>query len=225
MIVSKDAFDINKLKIKKIRTFSNKFQFYPLQYDNKQIIFQTPLLYVPYKIQTINEKQYITISTINYKNDKMVKKFIQKIQIVETFLQSFFQGKNISPILKNDMIRLKLYRCLFFDEYKRPISDIPSHTYGNFIINIYGIWNHDNTYNVQCHLLQCKISMPFYLTNYGFIEESLKIPPAPPLPSKFTKKKYQRKKSIQVKKKQSNFLAPSLQEIQQVLNNFKLKIK
>lgn len=222
MILSKDTFDSKKLKLKRYRQFTNDFKFYPLLYDNKQLVYQTPLLYVPYGIQTIEEKQYLTLSTINNNHDKQVQKFTHTLHSIEFFLQSQLKNKDDINILKKDTIRVKLYNCLYFDEYKRSINDIPSNVYGYFIINIYGVWKCNQVYYIQCYLLQCKLCMPFYLTNYGFQEEpKSNIPPAPPLPPKITTKKYERKKQIIPQKKQSQFKPPSLLEIQSILQTLK----
>tara|TARA_B100001094_G_C18160617_1_gene789088 strand:- start:1245 stop:1931 length:687 start_codon:yes stop_codon:yes gene_type:complete len=222
MILSKDIFDSKKLKLKRCRQFTNGYQFFPLVYDKKQLVYQTPLLYVPYGVQAIEQKQYLTLSTMNQNYDKQVQKFIHTLHCIEFFLQSQLKETCSINILKEDRFRVKLHNCLYFDEHKRLIDDIPSNVYGHFIINIYGVWNCNNVYYVQCYLLQCKLCMPFYLTNYGFIEETKSnIPPAPPLPPKITTKKYERKKQIVPQKKQSQFKPPSLLEIQNILQTLK----
>ena len=223
MILSKDNLEIKDLSLKRVRKFSNGFKFYPLVYKNNQVLIQTPLLYIPYGIQTIDTKKYINISTINHSNDINIKHFIKNIKNIELYLKQHFNKYQLVNILKKDDIRLRLYNCLFFNEHKQIINDIPSNVYGNFIINIYGVWNKNDICYIQCYLLQCKICMPFYLTQYGFLEDKIKnIPPPPPLPVNLIKK-YERTISKPKIKQDSNFKPPSLLEIKSILQNLKKK--
>ena len=86
-------------------------------------------------------------------------------------------------------------KCLYYDDDKNIINDIPSNVYGNFIINISGIWEYDDNFYIQSNLLQAKISLPLFLNEYSFIDENepivkkKPIPPPPPLPVFNVKKK------------------------------------
>ena len=59
MILSKDTIDLDNLVIGKCLKYSNDFSFYPIKYLKKQLLFQTPKLYVPYGIQRKENKYNI----------------------------------------------------------------------------------------------------------------------------------------------------------------------
>ena len=78
----KYKIDINNLVFKKKRTFSDKFTFIPIMYDKKDLIIQTPLLFIPFTIRkysTNSSNQYLDLSFQNQENDDDFLTFLNQI--------------------------------------------------------------------------------------------------------------------------------------------------
>jgi len=82
-----------------------------------------------------------------------------------------------------------LENTLFFDQNKNKIDLLENLTYGEFIIHLQGLWLINNKLHFDWILLQGKIDMPLYLSEYSFIDynkgygkgKGKSIPPPPPL--------------------------------------------
>ena len=64
-----------------------------------------------------------------------------------------------------------LSNTTIFDEYKNIIEKIENYSYGNFIIELEGLWLNEDNIWFQWNLLQAKIKIPTYLSEYSFIDE------------------------------------------------------
>ena len=85
-----------------------------------------------------------------------------------------------------------LENTLFFDQNKNKIDLLENLTYGEFIIHLQGLWLINNKLHFDWILLQGKIDMPLYLSEYSFIDynygyskgkglgKGKSIPPPPP---------------------------------------------
>ena len=198
-MILNQKLDYNKINIKIKQDFTNGYTFVPIKYDNKDIVIQTPKLFIPFNISCFNYKKYIDLSFQNIKNDKNVKLLYDNLEL---FLKKIKKNKKkyiIINFLKefnnNFLLRLKiLNNTLFFDQNKKQIKTIESCTYGSFIIHLNGIWIIDNKISFNWILLQGKIDMPLYLNEYAFIDEDeyhykgkgkgkgkVKPPPPPPI--------------------------------------------
>ena len=72
----------------------------------------------------------------------------------------------------NDCLSLKINNTTtIFDEYKKVIEKIENYSYGNFIIELDGLWLNEDNIWFQWNLLQAKIKTPTYLSEYSFIDE------------------------------------------------------
>tara|TARA_B110001469_G_C9641017_1_gene322430 strand:- start:69 stop:782 length:714 start_codon:yes stop_codon:yes gene_type:complete len=229
MILSKDNINTNKIQIIKKLKYPNDFFLYLLKYDKKQLLFQTPKLFVPYGIQCFNNKKYISISLLNKNNDENINNFINNLNKIEILVKKKFKSKKVISILKEDNIKLKIYNSLYFDEQKNLIESIPSNIYGNFIIHLHCIWEYKNILYFQCNLSQAKVYIPIFLKEYSFIDENKinkinKIPPPPPLPPSFTIKKYERVHTNIKNKpiKLIDFNPPSINDIRNALKKMKI---
>lgn len=237
-MISNTIIDLEKLTNQKCLKYSNTFSFYPIKYNKKQLVFQTPKLYVPFGIQERNDKQYIELSFINKNNDNNIKIFMNNIHKIENKIKIKFKTKNIIDIIKDDKIKLKIIKCLYFDSHKNLIHNIHSNIYGKFIINIPGMWEYDNTLFFQLNLLQAMVDIPLYLTNFSFIDDENEkvikkkpIPPPPPLP--IFKKTNNKSimdiiKTTGVKKiikHEIEYNPPSINDITEALKKMKLKMK
>ena len=170
------------LFIKKSLKYSDKFTFIPIRLkknnDYLKCIFQTPLLFTPYGIQkTQNNKNIIDISFQNIENDKNQNIFHNNLKyIYDTVYNKYKYDYIVNDFLKktdfNDCLRLKINdNTKIFDESKNMIEKIDKYTYGNFIIELDGLWINEDNIWFQWNLLQAKIKLPTHLSEYSFIDE------------------------------------------------------
>ena len=171
------------LFIQKPLKYSDKFTFIPLRLkkekDYLKCIFQTPLLFTPYGIcKTPNNKNIIDISFQNIENDKSQILFHKNLKyIYDTVYEKYKYDYIVNDFLKktdfNDCLRLKINdnTTKLFDESKNMIEKIENYSYGNFIIELEGIWLNEDNIWFQWNLLQAKIKIPTYLNEYSFIDE------------------------------------------------------
>ena len=194
-MIFNQPLDYNKINIKIKQDFTNGYTFVPIKYDDKDIVIQTPKLFIPFNISCFNCKRYLDLSFQNIKNDKNVKLLYDNLELLLKKIKDSSKKYLIINFLKefnnNFLIRLKiLNNTLFFDQNKKQIQTIESCTYGSFIIHLNGIWLIDNKLSFNWILLQGKIDMPLYLNEYAFIDENefqykgkgkgKAIPPPPP---------------------------------------------
>ena len=177
------------LFIQKPLKYSDKFTFIPIRLkkteDYLKCIFQTPLLFTPYGIcKTQNNKNIIDISFQNIDNDKSQRVFHKHLKyIYDTVYEKYKYDYIVNDFLKrtdfNDILRLKINdNTKIFDDYKNIIEKIENYSYGNFIIELEGLWLNEDNIWFQWNLLQARIKIQTHLTEYSFIDEiksSLKI--------------------------------------------------
>ena len=191
------------INIYKKLDYQNDFTFIPIKYEKAEIIIQTPKLFIPFNISSslYKGKKYIDLSFQNIKYDKNVELLLNNLQILYEKIKTNFNCE-VSPFLKefnnNIFMRFKvLDNTLFFDQNKRKIQSIENLTYGTFIIHLHGLWMIKDKITFEWVILQGKINMPIYLSEYSFIDDDDKkgkgkgkgknvIPPPPPLSNGFT---------------------------------------
>ena len=201
--------DIN---IKKFLKYSDNYTLIPIKYKNNDLIIQTPKMYIPYGEKFVynnNDKKYVDISFQNIENDKNIELFYHNLDIIHSKINKVFDGYNVDDLIKiynrNELLRLKINKgILIYDHNRNIIDKIIPNTYGYFIIHLHGLWVNKNNNNIYYHwvLLQSKIDIPLYLTEYSFIDDTPQIskgkgmgkgksiPPPPPsliLPKPLTK--------------------------------------
>ena len=168
--------------IQKSLKYSDKFTFIPIRLKKDKIyqkcILQTPLLFTPYGIKkTQNNKDIIDITFQNIENDKGQSLFHANLKyIYDTVYEKYKYDYIVNDFLKhtefNDCLRLKLNEnTIIFDEYKNKIEVINNYSYGNFIIELEGMWLNEDNIWFQWNLLQAKIKIPTYLSEYSFVDE------------------------------------------------------
>ena len=205
-IISKD------INIKKFLKYSDNYTLIPIKYKNNDLIIQTPKMYTPYGEKFVynnNDKKYVDISFQNIENDKNIELFYHNLDIIHSKINKVFDGYNVDDLIKiynkNELLRLKINKgILIYDHNRNIIDKIIPNTYGYFIIHLHGLWVNKNNNNIYYHwvLLQSKIDIPLYLTEYSFIDDTPQIskgkgmgkgksiPPPPPsliLPKPLTK--------------------------------------
>lgn len=171
------------LFVQKPLKYSDKFTFIPLRFKKEKeylkCILQTPLLFTPYGIcKTQNNKNIIDISFQNIDNDKSQRVFHKNLKyIYDTVYEKYKYDYIVNDFLKrtdfNDILRLKINdnTTKLFDESKNIIDKIENYSYGNFIIELEGLWLNEDNIWFQWNLLQAKIKLPTHLTEYSFIDE------------------------------------------------------
>lgn len=171
-----------QLFIKKPLKYSDKFTFIPIRLKKDKVyhkcIFQTPLLFTPYGINsTQNNKSIIDITFQNIENDNSQKVFHANLKyIYDIVYEKYKYDYIVNEFLKrtdfNDCLRLKISdNTVIFDELKNTIEDINNYSYGNFIIELEGLWLNEDNIWFQWNLLQAKIILPTHLKEYSFIDE------------------------------------------------------
>ena len=180
-ILKHEDIDITNISIKKKININTKFINYPIKYNNKNLIIQTPIVYLPFGINTFNNKKYIDISFINSNNDKNMGDFKniivdinnwikQKISKKTKFVTSF-KTTEYYP----DRLRLSFYDdILIFNESKHLISldSIKSKIYAKLLITPQFLWKNDSNSSagIVWNILQIKVYSKPILDTYSFID-------------------------------------------------------
>ena len=187
----KDDFQLLEFIFKKPLKYSDSYTFIPIQIKDKYA-FQTPTLYAPYGIQQFNGKKMIDLSFFNHENDENITNFYQDLRNIEGLIKKKYRSKyQVHSFFKRNQfeecIRFKIdHNLLIFDTMKHKLHTINSHRYGNYLINLHGLWISNDQLWIQWHLLQARIMEPINFDRYLFIDDeprkALPIPPPPPLP-------------------------------------------
>ena len=156
-------------------------------------------MYIPFGEKTLYDKKYLDLSFQNIMNDKNIGLFYHNLETIHEKVIKLFHEYNVDDLIKTyndtDLLRLKITRdILNYDHNQNIIDKIINNTYGYFIIHLKGLWlnNQGNIY-YYWELLQSKIDVPLYLSEYSFIDDLPKgykgkgykgksIPPPPPPP-------------------------------------------
>ena len=192
------------INIKKKLKYSEYCTLIPIKYNNNDLIIQTPKMYIPYGEKYVYNninKKYVDISFLNINNDDNIKIFYDNLNIIYDKINNFYEydvDDIIKKYNKNNLLRLKITKdILIYDQNKKNIDKIINNTYGSFIIHLQGLWLMNDTLYFHWELLQCKLDMPIYLSEYSFIDDVKPIinkgkgkgkskdnvpPPSPPPP-------------------------------------------
>jgi len=195
MIYNQDL-EYDKINIHKKQDHFNGYTYIPIKYDNEDIIIQTPKLFIPFNISSFNNKRYLDLSFQNIKNDKLITQLKNNLDLIYKKINIVLKKYSIKCFIKNNynnnlQMRFKvLDNTLFFDHNKKKINSIENLTYGAFIIHLQGLWLINNIITFDWIILQGKIDMPLYLSEYAFIDKEINkgkgkgkgksIPPPPP---------------------------------------------
>jgi len=183
IIHHKDNFAKYTVICQKPLKYIDDFSFIPIKVVNSEdtgdpCIFQTPLLFSPYGIQTNHNKTTIDLSFMNRENDPTLETFYNHLLNIYGIIRKKYGRKyHVNPFLKitmfNECLRLKVTdRMTVFDQNKQSLQTIPSFSYGNFLINLHGLWISDKEIWFQWYLVQAKIIEPVSLQDYLFIDEN-----------------------------------------------------
>lgn len=166
--------------------YTSEYSFIPLKIkaDNDKAseydthLFQTPLLFSPYGIQTQdNKKRTIDLSFMNKSNDANLAHFLKSLQTIYKIVHKKYNKKyRVNTFLKdtifNECLRIKVNReLMIYDQNKNHLSDISSFSYGWFLINLHGLWRSDKELWFQWYLVQAKIVEPLRVQEYLFLDD------------------------------------------------------
>lgn len=180
IILKPDSINIENLVIKKKISVSDDLIHYPLKYNNKNLIIQTPIVYLPFGINKYNNKNYIDISITNSKSDKSMNQFKNLIIDVNKHIKKKYKKKrNFMTSFKKteyfpDRLRLSFYEdILVYNENKTLIDleHIKSKIYVKLLIIPQFIWETSNTFGISWNILQIKIYSKPLLDTYSFIDD------------------------------------------------------
>ena len=230
LFYKRDKIETDKIKFNQRFQYSKDYFFIPIQYDNKDILIQTPNMYIPFNINEYSEnnRKYLDLS-FQKNNEIFIKDFLE---VFYKKVKERYGNYEINDFIKkNDYskwMRFKLNdKCLFFDQNKNKIDKFNSKTFGTFIIQLNGLWVVKGKLWFYWTILQGKINTNTILNEYSFIDEPKKIPippppPPPPLPKKNVSRIIIKKKESTNKTKENdndNDFVPSLDEIKLALQS------
>jgi len=209
-MIYNQIIDPKNINIKKKLKYSEHCTLIPIKYNNDDLIIQTPKMYIPFGEKFVynnKNKKYVDISFLNIENDNNIKIFYNNLNIIYDKINNFYKydvDDIIKKYNKNDLLRLKITKnILIYNQKRENIDKIINNTYGSFIIHLYGLWLMNDTLYFHWELLQCKLDIPIYLSEYSFIDDVKPIfnkgkgkgkgkcvPPPPPPPPPEMESKY-----------------------------------
>ena len=177
-MIYNQIIDPKNINIKKKLKYSEYCTLIPIKYNNDDLIIQTPKMYIPFGEKFVynnKNKKYVDISFLNIENDNNIKIFYNNLNIIFDKINNFYKydvDDIIKKYNKNDLLRLKITKnILIYNQKRENIDKIINNTYGSFIIHLYGLWLMNDTLYFHWELLQCKLDMPIYLSEYSFIDD------------------------------------------------------
>ena len=195
---------------KRISVGDNIFE-YPISYMTRNLILQTPIVYIPYSTYKVGNKITFDFYFLNLEVDRdmeYLKNLIEKINSMtidkiksSTYKKHVFSKKDFISNIKEqkgscmnekpDKMRVTLYdNIMAFDEHSNPISldYLKYKTYLKLLISPTKIWINNNKFGVFWEVMQVKIYPKPYLNKYMFLDDkpnpqlSTGVPPPPPPP-------------------------------------------
>ena len=179
MILHHKDLIINKklIKFKKGFKYTDNISFVPIYYNKKEIILQSPNMYIPFDVINYNEnnKRYLDLSFQNL-CDKDTNAFMDNLEIILNNVKENYSKFVINNFIKEKgpykWMRFKLDNdTLFFNQNKEKVDTIPIKTFGVFILSLNGLWLIDNKIWFNWKILQSKSYIPIKLKEYYFFDE------------------------------------------------------
>lgn len=231
--------DVKRLKFKKGFKYSDDLSFVTISYDKKELLLQSPNMYIPFEVKKYTDeskKKYLDL-TFQTSSDKDTNDFLVNLNKIFNKVKNIYKKNEVNYFIKETNIykwmRFKLDdECLFFNQNKEKLKDIPSKSFGVFIFSLNGLWIMNNKVWFNWTILQSKLYIPKKLKEYYFFDEEDKNnseiknnippqpPPPPPPPPPFFKKNTsikdqinKNKKSIKKNVKKTDSFTPTVDEI------------
>ena len=156
-IIKYNEFDMNKLKYKKIVSFSEIYSKKTIIYNNGPLLIQTPILYIPFPASRYNT---LDISFTNLVDNNDIQKFYNSINLINKNAKLKYKRKFVENIIISvgyqPMLRCNLDETvLCFDKDKNNIDyEIHCKTYARFIIHVNNLWIKTNKYGINFDIKQ-----------------------------------------------------------------------
>jgi hypothetical protein len=225
----KNNFNNLKLFYSIPQKYSDDYTYQPILI-NKQtpFVIQTPSLFVPYGVQTFDNRKKMDISFQNKSNDKYNQKFLDDLHILYNKVKDKYVDHNLNPFIYlssyDECMKLKINDNIqFYNQFQNKIDFIKPHSYCSFLIHFSGLGIFKDDIYFDWKLLQVRTDDSLYYKTYQFLPDNIPKkppPPPPPLPKSF-QSKYIRKKPIPKKTNKSAFIAPNINDIQNALSKLK----
>mgnify|MGYP001433556594 CR=1 FL=1 len=116
----KEPIQNMKFCLKTPLQFSKDFIFIPIQFKgNKECIFQTPRMYVPFSKQVNqNDKEYIMISFQNKTNDLQTEKFLDDLNYIYDLIKfEYLETHNVDDFVFDNLVGFEAFD-LFLTMYR-----------------------------------------------------------------------------------------------------------
>ena len=148
MILKHDEFNIDhkNISFKKSRQCSNDFTFIPLQYNNQDILIQTPHCFIPFglnKFSNISSKQYLDLS-FQQKNKSFIHIFENIYKIIKKKYKDKYQVENFLKLSQySQWMRFKVEEDCFFLINTKILLVIFHQKYLVYLLfnyQVYGLW-------------------------------------------------------------------------------------
>lgn len=209
--------DNKLLKLKNPLKYSDDYEFVKIRYDKRDLLMQTSKLYCRYGSRYDN----IELSFQNIVNDSKIKILRDDLNRIQNYIETRYPKYCVYPIIKRDTINVKIRNIRIFDERKQRLENIPSNSYGRYILHVGGFWINKRDIFIQLNAIQSSIEMPLVIEECLF--DVKKIPKPPPLPVfKKTENKIRIvRKNKQIKRDTKTISVPSLNEIKTALQRLK----
>ena len=170
----KNDFEILKPFYSIPKKYSDEYTYQPILL-NKQtpLVIQTPSLFVPYGVQTFDDKQKIDISFQNKQNDPYNQKFLDNLQILYNKVKDKYVDNRINPFIYlssyDECMKLKITdKIQFYNQFQNEVDSIQPHSYCSFLIHFSGLWIFKNDIYFDWKLLQVRIDEPLYYKTYQY---------------------------------------------------------
>lgn len=173
IIHSSDTVDLKKITFKKNISFSKDLFKKSIKYNQNNLFIQTPVLYIPFDINTYNK---LDVSFLNLDKDMEIKLFYDLVNSIsnkilnlkslkdKTFISSIKSKNSIFPErLRLNIINRKIIKLYNDSNEQITFNELKEKTYAKFIICPKDIWITTNKFGINWNIIQIKM---YFRTDY-----------------------------------------------------------
>ena len=215
---------VSNIQVNYLRTsiplkYSDDYEFVKIRYNKRDLLIQTSKLYCLYG----SRYDTIELSFRNIINDTKLKILLDDLTRIQNYIETRYYKYCVYPIVKRKCINVKIRNIRIFDERKHRLDNIPSNSYGRYIIHVSGFWINKRDIFIQLNAIQSSIEMPLVVDKCLFDIKSIPKPPPLPVFKKTENKIKIVRKNKHIKRETKTISVPSLSEIQNALQRLKKK--